>query len=144
MTGRGRRLLKEQFWAWGHFRSKTFLFVNLDFSLGMEKAKGKKNCTKWGDDYLAGHSQPVSEEAKEKQQAYGEPKLPGTSTSGDQMEKIYERRQSFLFRKDGTRKEYKSKNSEENPSSSITFETVTTLVASLRHPAGLPGAKNSS
>ncbi|CAD7677490.1 unnamed protein product [Nyctereutes procyonoides] len=46
----------------------------------MEKAKGKKNCTKWGDDYLAGHSQPVLEEAKEKQQAYGEPKLPGTST----------------------------------------------------------------
>lgn len=35
-----------------------------------------------GKDYLAGQSQPVSEEAKEKQQASGEPKLPGTSASG--------------------------------------------------------------
>ncbi|XP_035557953.2 developmental pluripotency-associated protein 4-like [Canis lupus dingo] len=48
----------------------------------MEKAKGKKGSTKSGEDYLAGQSQPVSEEAKEKQQAYGEPKLPGTSASG--------------------------------------------------------------
>ncbi|CAD7690713.1 unnamed protein product [Nyctereutes procyonoides] len=52
----------------------------------MEKAKGKKGFTKrrggGGRDYLAGQSQPVLEEAKEKQQAYGEPKLPGTSSSG--------------------------------------------------------------
>ncbi|CAD7691347.1 unnamed protein product [Nyctereutes procyonoides] len=34
----------------------------------MEKAKGKKGSTKWGEDYLAGQSQPVS--------------LPGTSASG--------------------------------------------------------------
>ena len=53
------------------------------------------------------------------------------------METIYERRQSFLFGKDSTRQEYKSKYSEENPSSSITFETATTQLASLRHPAGL-------
>ena len=37
---------------------------------------------KSGEDYLAGQSQPVSEETKEKQQASGETKLPRTSASG--------------------------------------------------------------
>ncbi|CAD7690418.1 unnamed protein product [Nyctereutes procyonoides] len=36
----------------------------------MEKAKGKKSSTKWGEDYLAGQSQPASEEAEEKQRVY--------------------------------------------------------------------------
>ncbi|XP_006729790.1 developmental pluripotency-associated protein 4 [Leptonychotes weddellii] len=48
----------------------------------MEKAKGKKNSTKSGEDSLASQSQPVSEEAKGKQQASGEPTLQRTSTSG--------------------------------------------------------------
>ncbi|XP_025724475.1 developmental pluripotency-associated protein 4 isoform X1 [Callorhinus ursinus] len=48
----------------------------------MEKAKGKKNSTKSGEDSLAGQSQPVSEEARGKQQASGEPKLQRTSMSG--------------------------------------------------------------
>lgn len=29
-------------------RGETFPFVNLDFSLDVKKAKGKKNSTKWG------------------------------------------------------------------------------------------------
>ncbi|CAD7685645.1 unnamed protein product [Nyctereutes procyonoides] len=42
---------------------------------------------KSGQDYLAGQSQPLSEEAKEKQQAFGELKLPGTSASGTKQKR---------------------------------------------------------
>lgn len=131
----------------GFRRGETFPFVNLDFSLDMEKAKGKKNSTKWGKTIWLANPNLYLKKPKRNSRLLvnqSSPQQVGTKVHLSKWEKIYERRRSFLFRKDGTRHEYKSKNLEENPSSSITFETVTTQLASLRHPAGLPGANNSS